>query len=301
MRRWYGLAAVAAVMAVTVSGCGSLTGHEGDLTANWPPLRQAEQFAPKAGDCHVIANQSSYLTSYEPVDCGQPHLVETFHLGTFTGSLADRPAPPPVGSAAIRPAFDECDARVTAFVGGDWRGARLTIQVVPPSPNGWTGGARWFRCDVFEPNDTADGGNYRIRPYDQPIERTSSLRDVLKGASPLVYGCLNEDEWGNFQQITCTKAHEFEYVGSWKAPDGRYADADRDEDAIHAKCRTLVARYANVPVDGMLRYRTGTTYRLPSEEAWTRGDRGIRCFHWSGGKKLTRSIKGGGTKLLPVN
>ncbi|MFU8851940.1 septum formation family protein [Micromonospora sp. SL1-18] len=172
---------------------------------------------------------------------------------------------------------------------------------MPPSPNGWTGGARWFRCDVFELDDTADGGTYRIHPYDKSIERTGSLRDALKGSSPLAYGCLNEDGWGNFQQIACTKAHEFEYVGSWKAPDGRYADADRDEDAIHAKCRTLVARYATVPVDGMLRYRTGTSYRLPSEEAWARGDRGIRCFHWSSGKKLTRSIKGGGTKLLPVN
>ncbi|WP_374709229.1 septum formation family protein [Micromonospora sp. AKA38] len=43
----------------------------------------------------------------------------------------------------------ECDAKATAFVGGDWRGARLTVQVAPPSPGGWQGGSRWFRCDIL--------------------------------------------------------------------------------------------------------------------------------------------------------
>ncbi|MFU8851939.1 septum formation family protein [Micromonospora sp. SL1-18] len=117
MRRWYGLAAVAAVIVVATSGCGTPAGLDGDLTNDWPPLGRAEQFAPKAGDCHLSVDKSSYLTSYQPVDCGRAHMVETIHLGTFTGSLADRPTPPPAGAA-----FDECDARATAFVGGDWRG-----------------------------------------------------------------------------------------------------------------------------------------------------------------------------------
>ncbi|SCL39052.1 Septum formation [Micromonospora rhizosphaerae] len=300
MRRGRFLAAVAALITVALAGCGSTPpGTDGDLTDDWRPVGKAEQFAPKVGDCHVIADSTSYLTSYQPVDCTKTHLVETIHLGTFTGALAERPTPPPIGSAAIRPAFAECDVKATAFVGGDWRGARLTIQVVPPSPAGWAGGSRWFRCDMYE-LDTVDGGTYRDHPNDHAIQRSASLRDALKGQSRLAYGCLTEDEWGSLQQASCGNGHEYEYVGAWTAPDGRYADADRDEDNVHARCRTMVARYAKVPVDGKLRYRTGTAYRLPSEEAWTRGDRGVRCFYWSGGEKVTRSIKGGGTRALPI-
>ena len=68
-----------------------------------------------------------------------------------------------------------------------------------------------------------------------------------------------------------------------------------------ANTKLTVGSKVRVPVDGKLRYRTGTSFQLPSEEAWTRGDRGVRCFFWSGGEKVTRSIRGGGTKALPVN
>ena len=182
----------------------------------------------------------------------------------------------------LRPAFAECDAKATAFVGGDWRGARLTVQVAPPSPGGWQGGSRWFRCDIFE-LDTADGGSAQRHPDDHPVQHTGSLRDALKGPSPLDFGCLNEDRYGAFEQTDCARPHTFEYVGSWTAPGTSYADASRDEDGVHAKCRILVARYAKVSVDGVLRYRTGTSYLVPSAEAWALRDRGIRCFYWSGG------------------
>ncbi|MCI4062294.1 septum formation family protein [Micromonospora sp. R77] len=299
MRRWCAAAAAALITAV-LAGCGTPAGTDGDLTDDWRPVGQVTQFAPKAGDCHLSAEPTSYLTGYQPVDCTRTHLVETVHLGTFTGAVAARATPPPLGSAAMRPAFAECDARTTAFVGGDWRGARLTFQVVPPSPAGWAGGSRWFRCDLFELS-TIEGGTRRSRPNDYPVQRSGTLRDALKGPSKLAYGCLTEDEWASFQQTTCQQGHQYEYVGTWTAPDGQYPDAAAREDGIHANCRTVVARYAKVPVDGQLRYRTGTSYRLPTVEAWARGDRGVRCFFWSGGKKLTGSIRGGGTKALPVN
>ncbi|MEV0425531.1 septum formation family protein [Micromonospora sp. NPDC050495] len=116
----------------------------------------------------------------------------------------------------------------------------------------------------------------------------------------MAFGCLNEDRYGAFEQTGCARPRTFEYVGSWTAPDTPYVDAGRDEDGVHAKCPVLVARYAKVPVDGVLRYRTGTSYQVPAAEAWARGDRGIRCFYWPGGLKVTRSIKDSGTKALPV-
>ncbi|MGR6321688.1 septum formation family protein [Micromonospora soli] len=300
MRRWRGLVA-AALSTVALAGCGTPAGLDGDLTDDWRPVGAVTQFAPKAGDCHLIAAPTSYLTSYQPVDCARAHLVETFHLGTFTGPLAERPTPPKVGSAALRPAFAECAAKATAFVGGDWRGARLTIQVVPPSPPGWQGGARWFRCDMYELNAIDGDPDYAHGQSDLASQHAGSLRGALKGASPLAYGCLTTTSWDSFLQTSCTKSHQYEYVGTWTAPDGRFEEAAAGrETSIHARCRTLVARYAKVPVDRALPYRTGTAFRLPSEEAWARGDRGIRCFYWSSGKKVTRSIRGGGPRVLPI-
>jgi hypothetical protein len=297
MRRWLGAAASAALITTALTGCGTPDGTDGNLTDDWRPVAQAQQFTAKLGDCHVIADPTSYLTSYQPVDCARSHLVETFHLGTFTGALADRPIPPRVGSAALRPAFADCDAKATAFVGGDWHGARLSVQVAPVSPPGWAGGSRWYRCDLFE-LDAVDGAN---GDSDRPVNRSGSLRDLLKGRSDLAYTCFEEDEWSNLLPAGCTAPHRFEYAGVWNAPDAPYGDLHKNNDAVHARCRSVIARYAKVPVDGTLRYRMGTTYRLPSEEAWARGDRGVRCFFWSGGEKLTRSIKGGGTKALPIN
>ncbi|MFG3700108.1 septum formation family protein [Micromonospora sp. NPDC047620] len=294
MRRWLGVTFSAALVAGVLSGCGTPPGTDGDLTDDWRPVAEARQFVPQAGECHVIAEATAYLTSHQPVDCAKPHLVETFHIGTFTGEIAARPIPPRVGSAAMRVAFADCDARAKTFVGGEWRGARLSVQVAPASPPGWAGGSRWYRCDLFEVPAMNDG-------YDGTANRSGSLRGVLKVPNPLAYGCGEEDGWGRMRAVACSKPHRFEYAGIWTAPDGRYDDATKDEDAIHAKCRTVIARYAKVPVDGLLRYRTGTTYRFPSEEAWARGDRGVRCWFWSGGRKLTRSIAGGGARALPVN
>lgn len=300
MRQWRTFGAAAALITLALAGCGTPDGLDGDLTDDWRTVGAVVQFAPKIGDCQQLMESVSSPATYHRVDCATGGGIETFHLGTFTGPLAERPTPPPVRSAAIRPAFAECDARATAFVGGDWRGARLTVRVVPPSPAGWTGGARWFRCDLIA-LPTVEPRLFGGRSADHPMPYSGSLREVLKKASPLAYGCLSTDRWDELQQTSCTKAHRYEYVGSWTAPDGPYADAARDAGPIHARCRTLVARYAKVPVDRALPYRAGTRFQLPSEAAWASGDRGIRCFYWSDTKNVTRSIKGGGPPVLPVN
>ncbi|MET8253071.1 septum formation family protein [Micromonospora sp. NPDC005197] len=296
MRRYGRAALAAAFLTVALAGCGTPAGTDGDLSDDWRPMAAAQQFTPKAGECHVIPEASSYLSSYSPVDCAKTHLVETFHVGIFTGALAARSTPPTVESAAMRGVFADCDTRAKEFVGGDWRTARLSVQVAPTSPDGWAGGSRSYRCDIFE-LDEVDGAN---GDSDRAIHRSGTLRNAVGSRSPLTYGCMNEDEWGRLRPAACTAGHQYEFVGVWTAPDRSYADAVRDEDAVHPACRTLVARYAKVPVDANLRYRTGTAYRFPSQELWARGDRGVRCYFWSGGTNVKRSIAGGGTKALPV-
>ncbi|MEV4820945.1 septum formation family protein [Micromonospora sp. NPDC049274] len=296
MRRQGRAALTAAILTVTLTGCGTPAGTDGDLLDGWPAMAAARQFAPQAGECHMIPTPSSYLSSYSPVDCAKTHRLETFHVGTFTGTLAARSAPPSVQSATMRSTFADCDTRAKQFVGGDWRDARLSVQVAPPSPAGWEGGARWYRCDIFE-LDEISGPNGES---DAAMERAGSLRNALASRSPLHLGCMNRDRWGSLRPVACTTGHQFEYAGIWTAPDRSWADATRDEDPIHSACRTVIARYAKVPVDSNLPYRTGTSYRFPSRPLWARGDRGVRCYFWSGGAAVKRSIAGGGTKALPI-
>ncbi|MEU6202430.1 septum formation family protein [Micromonospora musae] len=292
-RRW--LAAVwAALLAATVGGCAASTGTDGDLTDDWRPATEARQFTPRAGECYGALSPH---TSHPPVDCAAPHLVETFQVGTFPADVARRSAPPTPGSAAVRAAFAECDLRGREFAGGDWRGGRLSVRVLPVAVAGWRVGSRWFRCDMFELN-AVTGVNGED---DEAVSRVGSLRGALRNDSSVRLGCMNSDEWARLSPAACTAPHQFEYAGVWTAPERSYEQARRDEETAHDRCRTVVAHYADVPADSMLRYRTGTTFRYPSKEAWTRGDRGVRCYFWSGGRQLTRSIAGGGPAILPIN
>ncbi|MFG1954510.1 septum formation family protein [Micromonospora sp. NPDC048830] len=93
-------------------------------------------------------------------------------------------------------------------------------------------------------------------------------------------------------QGACTRPHRFEYVGVWTAPYGTYEEVDRSSDTVHRHCREVVAAYTKGTPNAGLARGAGTTYRLPSPEAWARGDRGIRCFHWSDDRVRTRSLKG---------
>ncbi|MEV1332007.1 septum formation family protein [Micromonospora costi] len=293
MRRLFRVAIAAALVSI-ITGCGTPpSGTDGDLTDEWHPLAAAEQFTPRAGDCHAVADPTA-PENYDPVDCSLPHLLETIHVGTFTGDQAARPVPPRFWSAAMRPAFTECDTRARTFVGADWRDGRLAVQAVPPSVEGWQGGARWFRCDLFVLGaySSANGTN------DSIMKQTGSLRGVLAGPSPLAMACFELDDWYQLGPVDCGRPHRYEYVGIWTSPLERRGDVDRDPEAVHARCQSLVYRFAKVPAGRDV--PTGTLYRLPSEQGWARGDRGVRCYFWSGSRAVTGSVRGRGAAAVTV-
>jgi hypothetical protein len=162
--------------------------------------------------------------------------------------------------------------------------------VVTPAPQDWTVGNHWYRCDLYA-LPSLDGGSARNHPDDQAAERTGSLRGVLTTPSPLAYGCFNEDKDGDLWPVSCTKPHRFEYVGIWTALDGKYEAVDRDPKSIFGHCRDVIAAFAKGTANKKLAREAGTTYRLPSPEAWERGDRGIRCFYWADERDIPPSLK----------
>jgi hypothetical protein len=176
---------VSAALTGSASACAQSDPSAGDARAATPSPTPAAP-ASKVGNCYLNVVAISFPSSDLPMDCAKPHRAETFHVGTFTGEYASRSTPPPMRSPALRSAFDACDPVAKRLVGGDWRGGRLSIQVVIPGPPSWAGGSRWYRCDIFE-LDALEGGTHRQSPQDHAIERTGSLRDALTRRLPLVY------------------------------------------------------------------------------------------------------------------
>ncbi|MEV4759248.1 septum formation family protein [Micromonospora sp. NPDC049559] len=293
MRRGWRVVCGALVLA-SLAGCGAPAGTDGDLTDHWSRLPAATQFTPETGTCHPDLDAVGYLSTYTVLDCARPHRTETVYVGRFSGAQADRASAPAADSAELRTVFPECDARVKQFVGGDWRGARMSIRVVPPSPGGWAGGSRWYRCDVFLLNALDGGDDERV------VDNTGSLRGVLAKPSPLAYGCFNENQLEQLTPIDCASSHRFEYVGIFNVRADASLDALVDKpDNTYAACYFVISAYVRVPSVLTVGARLGVSFRTPSAEAWARGDRGIRCFLWSDDRALTRSLKNAGPAGLP--
>jgi hypothetical protein len=294
-----GAAALVVVLAVALAGCGAPGGVDGKLTDDWRAVRAPTGFTPAAEACHATAYADvGFRAGYEEVACDEPHRTETIAVGTFTGEPARAAAPPATGSPGAKAAYQDCDTEAVAFVGGDWRTARLWLGVVQPSPAAWKGGARWYRCDLVEVTSIEDDGEL--------VQRTGSLRSALtEPDSPLRLTCyaVQLTAAGTIDRMParpCTAQHNAEFAGVWKAGDLPYPKTGEQWAAFHNGCRTLIAAYAKVPNDKNLEFRTGVVSLPGGEDVWADGDRGVRCYLWVDGAKLTASVKGGGDKALPI-
>ncbi|MEV0718935.1 septum formation family protein [Asanoa sp. NPDC050611] len=292
-RRWtVGLAGLVATLALAACG-SSPAGVDGDLSDDWRPMSEPKPFVPDAGVCHPTAVESGYLAAYAPVDCAATHMTETVHVGEFTQAGGK---PPEAGEKTYQAAFGACEAKARGYLGGDWRTARLALGLVLPAPEAWQGGSRWYRCDVAETRSLDDSSM---------ASREGSLKGALAKASPLHYGCftpkISDEVVKEMAAVDCKKAHRSEFVGIYDAPNKPYKTFIDDGEAIHKACLETVADYAELPKDNNLAFRTGTIYYYPTAAEWDMGNRGVKCFSWDSGRTYTRSIKGGGTALLPVN
>lgn len=292
MRRWV----FAVVVVLFAAGCGGPAGTDGSLTDDWSAASEPKSFVPAAEVCHPTGTDDStaYLVMYNPVDCGGSHQSETVHVGQFTGANAGGSKPPRYTTPAARAAFAECDAKATEYVGAQWRSGRLYLIMHFPSNAAWTGGARWFRCDLGEtPNLESN----------EFVRRTGSLRGALKAGSPLAHGCyqpkMKGDDIEVMRPVGCGQAHRAEFAGVWTAPDTSYADFVKNEGRAHRGCLGVVASYAKVPNDANMQYRAGTIYYYPTDLDWGHGDRGVKCFLWSD-RDMKRSMKGAGNGGLPI-
>jgi Septum formation len=300
-RRTTRLSAATGLTAVLLlaAACARPGGVDGDLTNGWAAMAPASGFEPAASTCHgATFDPVGARATYDEIDCNLPHRTETVFVGTYPSPAAEADEPPAAGSAGARAAYQVCDGKTTDYVGGQWRDARLWIGVTNPSGGAWSGGARWFRCEVVQLASVEDPGVL--------VERSGSLRNALAdGAAGIRLGCyaVQSDRTGaigGMPPASCTGKHNAEYVGVWTAKGLDYPRDDADWAKFHDGCRGLIATYANVPNDKDLQYRTGVISLPGGDDVWQLGDYGVRCYLWLEGVELTAPLKGKGSKALPI-
>ncbi|MEV8505949.1 septum formation family protein [Actinoplanes sp. NPDC051475] len=283
----------ALVAAMLAAGCtGPPSGDaDGDLTDDWSPSPTPAAFRPAAHACHARLVQAASVADEEPVGCDQVHVSEAFHLGT----APDADVPPAAGTAGDRAAYRECAQAAVDFVGGSWRTARLAVHVVWPTRQGWSGGARWFRCDLTQTD--LDG-------YGQS-GRTGSLEGELTRPSPLRLGCFTPTVDGEtvteMRPVGCGQKHRAEFAGLWQAPDVSYADLEAGVARSAAGCRSVIAHFAALPDDSDMQYRSGWISYNPTRSEWVAGERRVRCFVYFAERTMTRSLKNAGPSVLTVD
>jgi hypothetical protein len=298
MRRWWSVLVLAGVAGLVLAGCGRPAGIDGLLVDDWAAMAEPLPFVPPIGVCHPgDLAKTAPLSSFNPVDCGSPHRIETVHVGTFTGVVAEQVGPPPEASPEIRAAFGECDGKAREYVGNEWRGGRLRLGVASPSPQAWTGGARWFRCDMAELSTIDEDGDV--------VSRTASLRNALASPSSLRLGCYSVQPGPARSRVAmsavdCGREHNGEFVGVWQAPDIGYPTKDADWVRFYAECRKLLARYVRAPNDVNLQFRADVVVLPAGRAQWQDGNRGVRCYLWIGDRRISRSVQGAGIGALPM-
>ncbi len=274
-RRWL----VAAVITVTVAGCG--TPGDGDLVDDWTAMADAKPKVPGVG-CYdaLLRFVSDTNTVATPlISCDEAHTIETFHVGQVPDSLTASPAE---GSAEYVRLFEACEGAAVEFLGGQWFDALVGLVVTVPSSLQWEGGGRWYRCDLMETDPS----------YDAVSRRRSTLRGAGKPDTALTRRCFtaaglrSDGKWDHLTTTDCAQPHDAEYVGAFKVAGTRPTDPKGS--GLYRRCFDLIDRH----VGGS--NRLGYMASLGSQRAWDRGDRYVRCNAWHDTGKVTGSVKGTG-------
>lgn len=292
MKRW--TVGLSMTLVLFAAGCGNPAGTDGDLVNGWAALAAPAVPKPAAGECWTYSGDADKLAvgpDLVKVECTASHASETFRIGEFTGTLAQKSTVP--AEADLIDAFAACQTEASNFLGGDWHDGRLVLRVLPPSEKQWHGEAHYYRCDLVEVSDDT----YTIAP------RTTSLKDTLRGSKPASIGCVKVETGSggaieDFVPVKCDTLHNGEYTGTFYSPDTRPypTDAAARRALLQPGCKTIVARYLGLTEDQFsdnkqisFAWSTATAIR------WSYGDRTARCYLLlEGNLSVSRSLLANG-------
>jgi hypothetical protein len=285
MTRGLGRLVVAVALVASLGGCATNAG-DGNVVDDWGAMASAAPVVPPSGACYPSSQSRASgidATFSDPIACTQSHAVETVHVGQFPAEVT---AVPPLGSQDYWRVFEACEAKAKDFLGGDWYGGRLFLNLTVPQGRQWEGGARWYRCELIEVKTFAG---------DAVVQRTGSLAGALQGTATVAQGCGTvgkwsaEGTWDDLTPVDCSQAHDAEFAGVFKIP-GVDMPTDKQLDDIYDNCWDVLARYTGGTASGI---QVGNLVWGGNESGWKRGDHWVRCYAWAGeNKKMVGSVKG---------
>jgi hypothetical protein len=284
------LAVLVATLALAGCGGGLPAGVDGNLTNDWSAMPLPKVAVPVAGVCYVQPYTSVWIGDFDPVDCAQSHHTETAYVGTFGGTDGQRSTPPTLGSPALRTAYDGCQQGASAYLGGDWHTELVTLRLTRPSDNAWTGGARWYRCDLI----------HWATLFTGTIADRGSLKGDLTGARTAALGCLTttldkDQSITEADPIDCGQPHQAEFAGLYTAPDVPFpSDKTTRESVLDRHCETVVGKFLGYPDGSGGNLAVGYWVTGWGEDQWNLGDRTVECFAYAYTKsgKFVGSVKG---------
>jgi Septum formation len=276
MRRAWRVALVGAALAVLAAGCAKPTGTDNDLTNAWPAFDKAVTPTPKVGACYSDKLDTTwYADDFSgAVDCSGSHQTETVFVGTFSGTEAGRSSPPLAGTPSRAEAYGQCMKAANDYLGDDWHNAKVVLGLVLPSDKAWTGGARWYRCDVVAFDDFGL----------ETVRGVGSVKGGLQGSRALAITCVTITADGS-RRVTgekdtpCDQPHNAEFAGLYTAPARDWPDRDTESKLANDGCRGVWARFLGLGGNGS----SGSNYvgwwaRGFDEDQWKLGDRTEICY-----------------------
>lgn len=290
--------AVLALVMVAAAGCSRVpAGVDKDLVDEWAMLAEAKVPEPVAGACWTsyaddVWDLVGVTVAATPVACDAQHIIETVHVGHFTGAQADADRPPPVDQ--MTDAYAACDAELTKFLGASWQLGRARMLVFPPTTTQWRGGARFYRCDVASLRGI--NGDFE--------ERTASLKGSLQPGGDRLLGCAvrtgTEDSWSDMTPAACTTPHDLEFlgiVGSRSAT--RPAGTDAVRAAFGTPCLDQLRAYTKASDNTLAKAKVRYGYQqiAAGVPEWSTGNHNAYCFVLLP-KKITRSLKNNGNTAI---
>ncbi|WP_155371792.1 septum formation family protein [Catellatospora vulcania] len=283
-----GTTLAALLTALTLSGCAPALPAEVDarLVDDWTPLAAVGDWTPKVGECLVGASVDIALRTAPVVDCAEPHIAEVVYVGKFPGDAYP-------GPRQKADALAKCDVEAMLYLDRAWgHASRLELRLATPKVPTWESGARWFRCEISEQQDSDDSNSF--------VTRKGSLKGAIPAA--LLVNCVNASYSGDditlMTDMACNRAHNAEYVGVFRdSATAAYPVTQKVWDRLHRTCGTLVTQYLGVGVSRAPYY--GTIVSLPSQERWEGGDHAVLCAISFGKKTMRKSVAGGKGRGIP--
>jgi len=291
---------MAALCALAVlSGCGGPPpGVDGDLVNNWPAFAEAVTPTPVANVCYSTEYTETWIGEFDgrTTSCTGTHKTETVAVGTFTGPLAARSTPPLKFSTDLANAYKDCAKQADQYLGGPWQSGYLWLGLTLPSTAAWTGGARWYRCELI-------GLSKDMREDSTTL--STSLKGGLTGSRPAARGCLmvQVNSGGSITKedgIDCAQPHNGEYAGLYTLHGSYQTDQTKRWQLESDGCRSVYTSFLGVSPSNNRYF--GWLYHDISAEEWNLGIRtgicGVLGFSGSSPNnvRFTGSVKGIGTR-----